>query len=69
MEQPESDLPPGLARPAQRALVSAGYLRLEQLTQVSEREILKLHGMGPKALATLREALAAQGLAFADEEA
>lgn len=41
-----------------RALYGAGYTRLEQLTQVSEAELGKLHGMGPKALSILKEALA-----------
>ncbi len=63
--EPESDLPRELAKPARRALVGAGYTRLEQLTTVGEAEILKLHGMGPKALDQLRRALAAKGLSFA----
>jgi len=61
----ELPLPAGLAKPAQRALAAAGYVGLEQLTRVSEDEILKLHGMGPKALEQLRRALAAKGLSFA----
>jgi hypothetical protein len=64
-DKPESDLPPRLAKPAQRALVAAGYVRLEQLATVSEAELLKLHGMGPKALGQLRQALADKGLSFA----
>ena len=65
-DEPESDLPAELARPARRALTAAGYLRLEQFTRVSEHELLKLHGMGPKALEQIRRALAARGLSFAD---
>jgi len=65
-DDPKSDLPSGLAKPAQRALAAAGYARLDQLTRVREDEVLKLHGMGPKALDQLRRALAAKGLAFAD---
>ena len=65
-DEPESDLPAELARPARRALTAAGYVRLEQFTRVSEHEILKLHGMGPKALDQIRRALAARGLSFAD---
>jgi DNA-directed RNA polymerase alpha subunit len=60
----ESDFPKTSA-PAQRALNNAGYYRLEQLTEVTEKELLKLHGMGPKALRILREALEAKGLSFA----
>ena len=58
-------LPTGLSQPARRALAGAGYARLEQLTEVGEDELLKLHGMGPKALDRLRQALAAKGLSFA----
>lgn len=53
-DQPESDLPAGLSKSARRALSAAGYARLEQLTEVSEAEVMKLHGMGPKALDQLR---------------
>jgi DNA-directed RNA polymerase alpha subunit len=65
-DEPESDLPDELARPARRALAGAGYVRLEQFTRISENEVLKLHGMGPKALEQIRRALAAKGLSFAD---
>jgi len=60
----ESDFPAGLSNPARRALSSEGYSRLEQLSAVSEAEIAKLHGIGPNALAKLRDALAARGLSF-----
>ena len=63
----ETDGLAGLSKPAQRALAAAGYVRLEQLTTVSEAELLKLHGMGPKALGLLRSVLQARGLSFADE--
>ena len=64
----ESDLPAGLSRPTQRALAGAGYWRLEQLTEVSEAEIKRLHGIGPNALEKLRRALSTKGLSFADEK-
>lgn len=60
------DLPPGLASPARRALLGAGYTRLDQLARVREAELLKLHGMGPKAIGVIRSALEARGLSFAD---
>ena len=65
-DQQESDMPVGLASPARRALVNAGYVRLEQLTEVSEAELKQLHGMGPKAIDQLRRALDTKGLSFAD---
>jgi DNA repair protein RadC len=55
-----------LAKPAQRALAQAGFFRLEQLAKVSEAELLKLHGMGPKTMGQLRAALAEKGLNFAE---
>ena len=66
MTQQESDLPTGLAAPARRGLAGAGYVRLEQLSRVSEAEIKKLHGMGPKGIKLLRRALEAKGLSFAE---
>jgi len=64
--QQDSNLPSGLAQPAQRALAGAGIQRLEQLVKYSEAEIKQLHGIGPNALAQLRRALIDKGLAFAD---
>lgn len=63
----ETDLPSELARPARRALVGAGYGRLEQISDLRESEVGDLHGVGPGALGCLRRALAARGLSFADE--
>lgn len=64
-DQQESDLPIGLSMPARRALDAAGYTQLEQLSGVSEADLKKLHGMGPKAIGQLRNALDAKGLSFA----
>lgn len=58
---------PKTSAPAQQALNHAGYYHLEQLTEVTEAEILALHGMGPKALKILREALHARGWSFAEK--
>ncbi|WP_394188135.1 helix-hairpin-helix domain-containing protein [Paenisporosarcina quisquiliarum] len=63
----QSDIPQNLGKPANRALEGAGYLRLEQVAEVSEKELMKLHGMGPKAIERLREALFEKGLSFSDE--
>ena len=53
-----------IGNPARQALGHAGYPRLEQLPGLSEREVLKLHGVGPKAVGILRAALAERGLSF-----
>ncbi len=65
MTQHESDLPAGLSAPALRALNGAGYMRLGQLTRVSEAELKNLHGLGPRGIDLLRNALEEQGLSFA----
>lgn len=64
--EPGTDFPAALAKPAQRALAGAGYVRLEELTTVEEAELLKLHGMAPTAVELLRRALEARELSFAD---
>ena len=63
----QRDIPQNLGKPANRALEGAGYLRLEQVAEVSDKELMKLHGMGPKAIERLREALFEKGLSFSDE--
>jgi hypothetical protein len=39
-------------------------MRLDQLAQISESDLRKLHGMGPTAIAALRAALDERGLSF-----
>jgi DNA-directed RNA polymerase alpha subunit len=63
----DDDFPSGISNPARRALANAGYDRLDQLTSVTAADLGRLHGMGPKALRLLREALHDRGLSFADE--
>lgn len=64
-DKPESGFLSLLSAPARGALQVAGIATLADLSQHSEREILKLHGVGPKTLPTLRQALSDAGLAFA----
>ena len=61
----KSDLPPGLAAPAMRALSAAGVSRLAQLAKLTEADLARMHGIGPSALRQLRAAMAARGLEFA----
>ena len=61
---PVSELPK-ISKPANRSLHNAGYYKIEQFTKVTESEILKIHGVGPKAVRILNEALKEKGLAFA----
>ncbi len=61
---PSADDLPALSAPALRALSSAGYSRLSQLAGVPAAELRKLHGMGPKALRLLQEALERHGMSL-----
>ncbi len=53
---------PRIGAPATRALALAGYTRLEQLPGVPRAGLAALHGVGPRALRILDEALAEHGL-------
>ncbi|MEO3769242.1 DNA-binding protein [Micromonospora sp. B9E7] len=58
------DLPP-IGRPANSALLEAGITTLAQVATHSRRDLLAVHGVGPKAVDILAAALAEHGLAFA----
>lgn len=55
---------PRIGAPATRALENAGVQGLQELANWSEKDLLALHGMGPRAVGLLREHLADQGVAF-----
>lgn len=57
-----------LAAPAQRALNNAGYSTLEQFSNVSEKKLSTLHGIGPKAIDVLNTALQEHGMAFREQD-
>ena len=56
--------PHGIAQPALRALAAANVTTIDQLAQWTEADLARLHGMGPKALRMLRDALALRGHTF-----
>lgn len=58
------DLPP-IGRPANSALLEAGITTLAQVATHSRRDLLAMHGVGPRAVDLLAAALAEQGLTFA----
>ncbi len=62
-KNPQSDLP-NIGAPATRALAHEGYTTLKQMTKVSEAELAQLHGVGPRAIRILNEALRAKGWSF-----
>lgn len=60
----KGDLPTAIGRPATRALHGAGLTSLDQVASQTEAELLALHGVGPKAIRLLTEALTERGLAL-----
>ena len=64
-DKPASGFLSLLSAPARRALAQVGISTLAELSRHSEAEVLKLHGVGPKTLPVLRQALDDGGLAFA----
>ncbi|NEK60055.1 hypothetical protein GCU56_19550 [Geodermatophilus sabuli] len=62
---PPLALPPSIGSPAASALLGKGVRDLRDVAALTERELLSWHGVGPKAVTRLREALAEAGLTFA----
>ncbi|MEV4204489.1 hypothetical protein OG308_30975 [Nocardia salmonicida] len=62
----ETEFPRGIGKVATRELAAHGYTSYAQLTQISAKVLLAIHGVGPKSIRILGEELAARGLAFAD---
>ncbi|MFI1237385.1 hypothetical protein [Nocardia salmonicida] len=62
----ETEFPREIGKVATRALAAHGYTSYAQLTQVSAKELLVMHGVGPKSIRILGAELATRGLAFAD---
>ncbi|MEE6271963.1 hypothetical protein V2J56_01205 [Georgenia sp. MJ206] len=64
-QSPPTELPPSLGKVARRSLAQRGWTRFEQLSEVTPAELLRIHGVGPRAIRILEEELAARGLSFA----
>jgi predicted flap endonuclease-1-like 5' DNA nuclease len=64
VEQQATAFPRTMGTVAPRALAAHGITRYEQLTEMTEKDLLALHGVGPKAIRILGEELGARGLSF-----
>jgi|SRR5690606_113630 len=53
-----------LSAPARRALINENIVTLENLAAVSEKDILKLHGLGKSSIPILQASLREKGLTF-----
>lgn len=63
-KKPETGFMAGLAAPARRALENNGINSLRELSELSEKQVLQLHGMGKSSIPKLRLALNQKGLDF-----
>ncbi|OJG72269.1 hypothetical protein RV12_GL000975 [Enterococcus quebecensis] len=57
---------PSIGKPATNALKSNGYTTLEQVRTLDKATLLKMHGVGPKAITILEKALAEHNWTFQD---
>jgi uncharacterized protein YdhG (YjbR/CyaY superfamily) len=62
-KKPQSEFPKTSA-PTSRALENANVKTLKALSKWTEKDILKLHGIGPASIPILRKALKEKGLSF-----
>ena len=62
---PQTEFPRAIGKVAARQLAAHGFTRYDQLTRVTAETLLEIHGVGPKAIAILREELATRNLSFA----
>lgn len=62
--RPVGDLPNEIGKTAARELSSNGITTLDQVAAHSKKELLAIHGVGPKAIAILGDAMAARGLDY-----
>lgn len=56
--------PTDIGRTARRELARHGYTTFTQLEQVTARDLLAIHGVGPKAVRILEAELALRGTGF-----
>ena len=61
----QTEFPRSIGKVAARELAAHGFTRYDQLTRVRAETLLEIHGVGPKAVAILREELATRDLRFA----
>ena len=62
-----SEFPQAIGKVAKRELAINGFTTYDQLTGATKRELLAIHGVGPKAVRILGEELERRGASFADD--
>lgn len=64
LKEPETNFLQLLSSPARNALLDAAIDSPQKLSQYSEKELLKLHGVGKASLPVFRKVLEEHGLTF-----
>ncbi|WP_221584562.1 hypothetical protein [Microbacterium sp. G2-8] len=62
--RPVGDLPDAIGKTAARELSGAGISLLSTVSEHTPAELLAIHGVGPKAVRILGEALQERGLSY-----
>lgn len=62
--RPVGDLPNSMGKTAPRELKYAGIDSLQKASEYTEKDLLAIHGVGPKAIRIMKDAMAAKGLSF-----
>ncbi len=68
LKEPAKGFLAHLSSPARSTLLHNGIDTIEKLSTYTEKEILKLHGMGKASLPNLRKSLEEHGLSFKQDE-
>jgi predicted flap endonuclease-1-like 5' DNA nuclease len=64
--RPVGDLPNAIGKTAARELSLNGITTLRRVAEHSKKDLLAIHGVGPKAVAILEEALAEKDMGYRD---
>ena len=67
LKMPASGFLALLSSPARNALLHQGIENIQKLSEYSEKEILKIHGIGKASLPIFKKALEQQGLTFREQ--
>jgi len=68
LQEPASGFLALLSNPARNALLHHGIDTIQKLSAHTEKEILKIHGIGKASLPVFRKSLEEQGLSFRPDE-
>lgn len=68
LKEPSTGFLALLSNPARNALLHYGIDTIQKLSSYTEKEILKIHGIGKASLPTFRKSLEEKGLSFKQKE-